>query len=50
MVKKLQEVGVEAKLVTMEGQGHGWSGDKLVQTQAQTIRFFEDKLRKKGTP
>jgi acetyl esterase/lipase len=46
MVAKLKEVGVSAQLVTMEGDGHGWGGEKLVKTGEQTVRFFEEKLRK----
>jgi acetyl esterase/lipase len=46
MVAKLKEVGVSAELVVMEGEGHGWFGEKLVKTGQQTVRFFEEKLRK----
>lgn len=46
MVKGLRAVGVSADLVTMEGAGHGWSGDKLNKTLDQTVRFFKDKLQK----
>ena len=44
--KKLQEVGVAAELVTMEGEGHGWGGEKMTRTLNQTVRFFEEKLKK----
>ena len=30
----------------MEGDGHGWGGEKLVRTLNQTVRFFEEKLKK----
>ncbi len=43
--KKLQETGVHAKLVTMEGAAHGWSGEKMTQTLDQTIEFFKEKLK-----
>ena len=46
MVAKLKEVGVSARLVTMEGEGHGWGGEKLTKTMDETVRFFEEKLRK----
>jgi acetyl esterase/lipase len=46
MVKALKDVGVSAELVTMPGDGHGWTGAKAAKTQAQTIQFFKDKLKK----
>jgi len=46
MAKKLQEAGVYAKLVTMEGEAHGWRGEKLTRTLEQTMKFFEEKLKK----
>lgn len=46
MVKKLREVGASAELVVMEGDGHGWAGAKLTKTIDQSVRFFQDKLRK----
>ncbi len=46
MLKKLHEVGVAAELVTMPEDGHGWGGEKLAKTLAQTVRFFEEKLGK----
>jgi acetyl esterase/lipase len=46
MAKKLTDLGVSAELVTMQGDGHGWGGDKLTKTIDQTTRFFKDKLQK----
>lgn len=46
MSKKLRELGVSAELVTMEGDGHGWGGEKRTRTIQQTVRFFEEKLQK----
>jgi acetyl esterase/lipase len=46
MSKKLTDLGVSAELVTMQGDGHGWGGDKLTKTIDQTTRFFKDKLQK----
>jgi acetyl esterase/lipase len=46
MAEKLQSVGVSAKLVTLEGEQHGWGGNKLTQTLDQTIAFFAEKLKK----
>jgi acetyl esterase/lipase len=46
MVKKLDEVGVSARLVTMTGDGHGWGGEKLAKSLDETARFFTEKLKK----
>jgi acetyl esterase/lipase len=46
LAKKLQEVGVAAELVTMEGDGHGWGGEKMTRTLNRTAQFFEEKLKK----
>ena len=45
MTKKLRDLGVPAELVTMEGDGHGWGGEKLTRTLDQTVKFFKDKLK-----
>jgi acetyl esterase/lipase len=45
MEAALKKVGVSAELVTMEGDGHGWGGDKLTKTIDQTTKFFKDKLK-----
>jgi len=46
LAKKLQGVGVAAELVTMEGDGHGWGGEKMTRTLNRTAQFFEEKLKK----
>ncbi len=46
MMTALKKHGVSAELVTMTGGGHGWGGEKLTKTLNQTVRFFEEKLRK----
>jgi acetyl esterase/lipase len=46
MVTKLRGVGVTAELIAMPEDGHGWGGEKMTKTIDQTVRFFEDKLRK----
>jgi acetyl esterase/lipase len=44
--KKLQEAGVSAKVVVLEGEGHGWGGETLNRTLRQSVEFFEEKLKK----
>jgi acetyl esterase/lipase len=47
LATKLQKAGVLAKVVEMEGQGHGWGGEKLTQSVQQTLAFFEETLKGK---
>ncbi len=47
LAEKLKKVGVSARVVEMEGEGHGWSGKKMVQTLDQTIAFFDEYLKGK---
>jgi hypothetical protein len=37
---------VKAKVVVMEGEGHGWQGEKLRQSVEQMFAFFEEQLKK----
>ncbi|MFN4261526.1 MAG: alpha/beta fold hydrolase [Gemmataceae bacterium] len=46
LAAKLQGVGVPARLVTLEGEGHGWRGDKLLDTIQQTLNFLDERLKK----
>jgi acetyl esterase/lipase len=45
LAEKLRKVGVPARVVVMEGEGHGWRGKKLVETVDQTIAFFDKILK-----
>ena len=39
-----QESGVEAQLVSMEGQGHGWGGLALLDSVGRTVDFLDAQL------
>lgn len=43
----LDKINSPGKLVTMEGEGHGWAGDKLEKTLKQSIEFFDENLKGK---
>jgi acetyl esterase/lipase len=47
LAAKLQKVGVSARVVVMEGAGHGWAGKKLTETLDQTVAFFDKTLKGK---
>lgn len=45
MTDRLHQAGNEARLVILEGEGHGWSGDKLLNTLRQMMDFFDEHLK-----
>jgi acetyl esterase/lipase len=46
LTDRLHLAGVEARLVVMQGEGHGWSGYKLLNTLRQMMDFFDEHLKR----
>ena len=46
MCKKLKEAGVEADLIEVEGEQHGWGGAKAVKTTEAAFKFLAKQLKK----
>lgn len=47
LAEKLTKAGVTAKLVIVEGEGHGWAGKKLMDNIEEMVNFLTDNLKKK---
>jgi acetyl esterase/lipase len=45
LAAKLRAAGVEARVIPVESEGHGWRGEKLLDSLAQMVLFFNDKLK-----
>jgi dipeptidyl aminopeptidase/acylaminoacyl peptidase len=46
LARKLRDAGVSAKVVEVEGEGHGWKGDKLVRNLDEMLIFFDEHLKR----
>ena len=47
MAEKLQAAGVSAKVVIVEGVGHGWwEGEKQTKSIERAVAFFDQHLKK----
>lgn len=46
LADKLKEAGSSAQLVTLEGEGHGWRGEKLRKSLEQMLTFLDGNLKK----
>jgi dipeptidyl aminopeptidase/acylaminoacyl peptidase len=48
LAEKLQQAGVSARLVAMEGEGHGlgWSREHRLASIAEMMKFFNETLKK----
>jgi acetyl esterase/lipase len=45
--KKLEETGVQVKLIEVSGAGHGWRGDQMLKSTEEMVAFFDATLRPK---
>lgn len=46
LCEKLQSLGGDARVVILEGEGHGWRGEKLTKTVEEMMGFLDERLKK----
>jgi acetyl esterase/lipase len=47
LLKKLQDAGATAELVTVPGGGHGWTGPTMAKTTRDALAFLDEHLKGK---
>jgi acetyl esterase/lipase len=47
MLKKLKDVGTTAELITVSGEGHGWTGRTMTRTTNDALTFLDTHLKGK---
>ena len=47
MLKKLQDAGVRAELITVKGEGHGWTGSLAAKSTQDAVKFLDEHLKGK---
>lgn len=47
MLKKLKDVGTTAELITVSGEGHGWTGRTMTRTTNDALTFLDAHLKGK---
>ncbi|HZU34718.1 MAG TPA: alpha/beta hydrolase [Gemmataceae bacterium] len=45
LADRLRQAGVQARLVVVEGEGHGWGGAKLLDSLRQMMDFLDEHLK-----
>jgi acetyl esterase/lipase len=46
LAEKLRALGVSANVVVVEGEGHGWKGEKLKSSLEKMVAFLDEHLKK----